>query len=500
MAIYSFSPFGYEGALVSVEVDLREASPAIDIVGLADGTVKETRARIKAAINNSKFSFPEKRVLISLSPADVRKEDAGFDLAIALAILDKSECINKDVPVMVMGELGLGGNIRPSKGLWAAISDAKSAGIVHAIIPNVTEELPDGVILHRVDTLQQAFEIYSHITGNEKILPEKEKPFKVEFTDIAKDEISLDEIKGMAGLKYAMAMAVAGGHHILAWGAPSCEKSATMQKMTQLLPKLTTNEKDSVNRVYAIADMPRNNDTRPFRTPHPTASLEGMCGGGINCRPGEITLAHNGVLFLDEATEFRTSVLQMLRVPLETGAITLSRAGRTTTYPAHFRLAMVTSPCPCGNLGSKNKLCLCSAREVVNYWKKISAPLLDRIAVRIDCNAKLPEEGAPIVNGFPLSELREMIKRAWERQYERQGKLNQDLSPQEVEKFIHLTGNAQKRLNDATEEYGYSPIEILTIKKLAQTEADMLHSNNTIVDEAAIGSAIRRHDKLPIEF
>ena len=232
---------------------------------------------------------------------------------------------------------------------------------------------------------------------------------------------------------------------------------------------MTSEEKKSVSRIYSLAGIPEldGNEERPFRMPHQTASIEGICGGGISCRPGEISLAHNGVLFLDEAAEFRSSVLQMLRVPIETKNMTLSRAGRTTTYPANFQLVMATNPCPCGNFGSRDKLCLCSAKSVEMYWHKFSAPLLDRIAIRYNCGAVT--EG-PCYN---LRELRDMIYTAWLKQYKRQGKLNNDLNAAEVSEVIKLSDEAEKNLELAVQKYNLSPQSALNVKKLAMTLADM---------------------------
>lgn len=230
---------------------------------------------------------------------------------------------------------------------------------------------------------------------------------------------AFDGIKCLDFLKYALAVAAAGGHHLLAFGRPGCGKSSLIQCMPYLLPALEVEERSQVERIYDLAGlMPTGGIgwNRPFRTPHQTATIKGMCGGGPMLAPGEITLAHNGVLFLDEAAEFKSSVLQMLRVPLEGGAITLSRAGRSTVYPARFQLVMATHPCPCGNLGNKDRMCLCSGQSVGQYWRKFSGPLLDRVPIRVNCNDDM------VCEDVSLDALREKVSLAYRRQMDRQRK------------------------------------------------------------------------------
>ena len=464
MSIYSFSPFGYEGSIVRVEADLRKGIPCVDIVGLSDGCIAGTRARVISAIKNQGFKFwgDEGRVLISLDHADLKKEGAGFDLPAALSILAGSGDMprNQDAKVLIMGELDLNGNVLPVKGIYAALLTARSEEIKYAIIPENTEAVPDGIIVKRVSNLREAFtalflfyDAGSGEIGDYGREYNEVDSLNIEFNELDGDETSLDDIRGMNGLKYAMAVAVAGRHHIMAWGSPGCGKTMMFQMMYQLMPKLLPEEQTSVQRIHSITGLLGPNQkltTRPFRMPHQTASIEGMFGGGAGCRPGEVSLAHNGVLFLDETAEFKSSVLQMLRVPLESGSISLSRAGRTAVYPAKFQLAMAVNPCPCGNLGNPDKACLCSAREVDSYWKKFSNPLLDRVGIRFDCNALGNTD--EYYNFHSLETLRQMIKQAWERQYKRQGKLNQDLDIGETEKYLRLSADAKAMLDKVAEE------------------------------------------------
>lgn len=500
--IYSFSPFGYEGALVAVEVDLRRGIPSVDLVGLADGAVKESRERMIAAIRNSGFEFPSKRVLISLSPADLKKEGAGFDLPMALGVLESYHNMKVGESVLVMGELELSGNLRPVRGVRAAFASAAAAGIRYAIVPKADYDIPAGIQVKYVTNLNEAFEALKDIETNNfsefEKREEEDEGFKVEFPEYDPYYGTLDDVEGRNGLKYAMAVAVAGRHNIIAWGCPGCGKTLVLQRMPQLMPKLTSDERPSVSRIYSLAGLDGTpaamKNIRPFRMPHQTASIEGIFGGGINCRPGEISLAHNGVLFLDEAAEFRTSVLQMLRVPLETGTITLSRAGRTTVYPANFQLAMVTNPCPCGNYGSDDRICLCSPKSVELYWRKFSAPLLDRIAIRFDCSKDTA------TTNYTVDELKELIKTAWERQYKRQGKLNQMLNPQEVADYIKLTDDAKSYLDKVVTTRGLSQRAITNILKVARTLADM-HAKESydVLTHTHIEQAVELFSSIPLD-
>lgn len=387
MNIFSFSPFGYEGSLVAVEVDLRRGIPAVDVVGLADGAVKESRERMRSAIRNSGFEFPLERVLVSLSPADLKKEGAGFDLAIALAVLDaqkenssvqenqEGKVSSFSSQVLVMGELELSGHLRPVRGVHAAASTAVEAGITRCIVSSgngeEAREVP-GMKVFAAENLSDAFDaLYKEelfTSGSETQsdigIPSGSEEIEGVLFPAVESGLDLADVGGQERLVRALQIAAAGGHNLLAFGPPGCGKTLALQRFPSILPLLTLEEAQSVTRIHSLAGLLPPSiplvRRRDFRMPHQTATIEGMCGGGVNCRPGEISLAHNGVLFLDEAAEFRTSVLQMLRVPLESGCITLSRAGRSTVYPASFQLLMATNPCPCGNFGVPGKICLCS--------------------------------------------------------------------------------------------------------------------------------------------
>ncbi|MCR5763157.1 MAG: YifB family Mg chelatase-like AAA ATPase [Treponema sp.] len=506
MNIYSFSPFGYEGSLVSVEVDLRRGIPAVDIVGLADGAVKESRERMRSAIRNSGLEFPPERVLISLSPADLKKEGAGFDLAVAIAVLSAKEEIDQEYnfsagDILVMGELELNGNVRPVKGVHAAVSTAYAGGIRMCIVPSANADEAREVNCMKVFGAGNLLEAFKALKC-EEVFTEKKSNYKDSL-----DEDDSESIVVVNGIKFpavseeyeyskvndqeffirGLQIAAAGGHNLLAFGPPGCGKSLCLQKFPALMPMLTKEESQPVTRIYSIAGLlsPKHSSIRnaPFRQPHQTASIEGICGGGPRCTPGEISLAHNGVLFLDEAAEFRSSVLQMLRVPLESGSITLSRAGRTTIFPARFQLLMATNPCPCGYYGFSEKICLCSAHSVEQYWKKFSAPLLDRIDIRIQVQKKK--------NGFrPLSteELRVGIANATLIQRKRSGKKNAYLTSVEISAFCKCSEKASLVLDAACEKYSFSPRGVSSCLKLARTIADM--ECKQIIDEKSMIEAV----------
>lgn len=494
MQIYSFSPFGYEGSLVTVEVDLRRGIPAVDVVGLADGAVKEARERMQAAIRNSGFDFPPERVLISLSPADLKKEGAGFDLPIALAVLSANE-LNNDAAtsfisdsVLIMGELELSGRIRSVKGVHAACSTASSCGINRCIVPkaNASEAREiSGMMVYGAENLSDALFALKNPDSFSKNQSQKDSeniPENSVFIDgvyfnSVTEGFEFSEIRGQQKLVRALQIAAAGGHNFMAVGAPGCGKTMAMQKFPALLPLLTKDEAQSVTRIWSLAGLLQPNEpiirTPPFRMPHQTASVEGLCGGGPQCRPGEISLAHNGVLFLDEAAEFRTSVLQMLRVPLESGRITLSRAGRTTVYPADFQLLMAANPCPCGNAGNKSKICLCSASAIDHYWKKFSAPLLDRVDLRVSISNESEKGFEENSHAFSTEELRIPIAKAVKIQRNRQGTKNSHLTPEQVGTFCPLSEEVRKELDKAVIHYGFSPRAISSIIKTARTISDM---------------------------
>lgn len=489
--IYSFSPFGYEGSLVSLETDIRRGIPAYDIVGISDGAVKETRERIRAAISNSGLSLPPERVLQSFSPADLRK-DGGMELAAALDMMNvfqtNSTYQNKpknfiNENVLVLGSLNLAGQVEPVRGALAAVKTAAAAGINHVICNNTNfmeiSSVP-GIKVCVCGTLNDAIHAIENHDNFKEISVEQKVSEEVSFpSDIEKPSFNLE---GYYKTAHSIEIAVAGKHNLLLVGAPGCGKTTTIQQLVPYLtPCLTDNELQSVNRIKSLAGLtsPNNVNSKnaPFRMPHQTASIEGICGGGPNCRPGEISLAHNGILFLDEAAEFRSSVLQILRVPQENGAITLSRAGRTTVYPAKHQLIMAANPCPCGNYGCSGKVCLDSIKSIDNYWKKFSEPLLDRIAVR-----EYVEKNTNDTRVFNVEKARENIKKAFEIQRKR-GTYNNDLTEAQLGSMVVLDENGKNFYKKIVESEDLSHREVINMLRLSVTIANMEGRENVLTKD-----------------
>ena len=475
LRVYTFSPFGYEGTVVQVETDLRRGIPAYDIVGIADSAVKETRERIRAAFTNSGLDFPSERVLQSLSPADLRK-DSPMDLSMALGILGQTKQYPVNEPVLALGELELSGRIRPVRGSVAAVNSAKAAGITNIVCDPTTAELLrdiDGIKILTAESLKEANEKLMDAENFQKTEPKLYKAetvqFNEEWMEDYKEALENLPMAGHFETIRAIEIAVAGKHNILATGAPGCGKTLLTQTlMPALTPKMTEEESRQITRINSLAglDSPKRDKlVPPFRMPHQTATIEGICGGGPNCRPGEISLAHQGTLFMDETAEFRSSVIQMLRVPLESRQITLSRAGRSTSYPADFQLAMAMNPCPCGCYGSPDKICLDSARSIEMYWKKISDPLLDRVEIKT-----FVQKDEKDTRKMSIDELKAQIATAYEIQRKR-GVYNSHMTPEEIQKYCKLDKEGQAYLEK--EEDKLTPRGKSNLLKLSLTIANM---------------------------
>lgn len=459
--VYGYSPFGYDGALITIETDTRKGIPSIDIIGLSDACVGASRFTIKNALESYGSEVLSTRILVSLSPCDVKKED-GFDFGIALSLL-----ANVSENILAMGNLMNNGDLLPVNGLYPAATTAFSNGIKAVVChSSQVNELASikGLKVLGVKNLKEALEKI-HVADNYVTMGGVDIPDDIEFPDGI--ECNLDEIKGMKNAKRAMAVALAGKLNILAYGAPGCGKTMLLQNMRMLTPRLTKGESEVVERIHSLAGLSnvKGLTEAPFREPHQTVSIEGLYGGGHHCMPGEISLAHNGILFLNEAAEFRSSCLQMLRVPVESHSITLSRAGRSTIYPADFQLAMTTSPCPCGNYGSPEKICLCSARAVEMYWKKISAPLLDRIHIKIRAEKSNEEDD------ISVDQMKEWIRNAYRIQRKR-GNYNKNLTQSEIA-GIELSSEAYHLLDRTIKERGLSTRITANVIETAFTIANM---------------------------
>lgn len=492
--ICSFEPFGYEGSLVDVEADIRDGIPAVDIVGIADSAVRESRERTRAAIKNSGFEFPQKRVLLSLSPADLRKNSAMHDLSIALAILCSAYSKEPVEKTLALGELELNGTLRPCSGMYAAMQTALLNGITRAVLPEGADNPPKGMKAVFVKNLKEAFCLLTDFDTVSEDEKSDVSCSSVEFPELdngeSPDDLFLPNCD--ENTVNAVVAAVAGRHHLLMWGAPGCGKTNAAMSMLKITPLPTYDEFQSVKRIYSIAGLlQKDRKFVPFRVPHPTATIEGICGGGVNCRPGEISLAHNGVLFLDEAAEFRTSVLQMLRVPVEARHITLSRAGRSTVYPADFQLVMATNSCPCGNFGSEKRLCLCSSRIVEMFWKKFSAPLLGRMQVSVHVVSPENDEAK---SKMTIRKAREIVAGAVRRQRER-GEMNGTASFSSIERRFDEIAEPDAKSSLSSVSESFSKLDILSLKRISLTLADIDGSDN--IFQKHIDGAVALHQKTP---
>ncbi|MBN2874893.1 MAG: YifB family Mg chelatase-like AAA ATPase [Spirochaetales bacterium] len=494
MIVYAFEPVGFEGELVTVEVDLRRGIPSVDLVGLPDGAVKEARERIRAAIRNSGYEFPLERLLISLAPAGVRKAGASFDLAMAIAVLAASGQVpDAGMPVMALGELELSGRVRPVSGVLPAVAAGLKAGIARFIIPrpNLREAVAlAGNAAFAIDKLGDAALLTATLRGEYRAIPLDsttvnldDDSSSVEVETARRDSGHLPDmadIRGQVALRRAMEIAAAGGHHMLLFGPPGGGKSMAARRLVGLLPDLASEDAVTTTMLHSLAGaLPESSGLMrrpPFRSPHHGASAEGIVGGGRLRKPGEISLAHGGVLLLDEAPEFRADVLQSLREPLEEGFISIVRADRVITYPSRFILVLACNPCPCGNLGRKGAVCLCSADEIRRYWKKLGGPLLDRIDVRVPVK---PASAAELSAGPGESSaaVRERIVEARRIQHARfkdePSMLNGRLPAGAIDVHCVLSDDDREFFVHNAEREGFSSRASLATLRVARTIADL---------------------------
>ncbi|MDR0410125.1 MAG: YifB family Mg chelatase-like AAA ATPase [Spirochaetaceae bacterium] len=493
MFVMTYNPFGYEGIVIRVEADIRRGIPGVDISGLAAGAVREARERVRAAFRNSGFKFPNDRLLINLAPAGVRKDGAALDLAIALAVMTAAGEIPPAFDTMVLGELELSGRVRPVCGTLAAAVAGRDAGIKNFIVPSANAA--EAAILGNcavagVDTLEDAVNALRHLREHGSLPPAPVTSPKAADTPDA--DAPVTEVKGQPRYKRALEIAAAGGHNLLVFGPPGSGKTMLARRMPSIMPPLTEEEAITVTRLHSLAGIAVNGliDKAPFRSPHHSASAEGILGGGRAVRPGEISLAHFGVLFLDEAPEFRMNVLQSLREPLEDKRITISRAECSVRLPADFQLVMAANPCPCGRLGAKTAECggeyggkstaeagcYCSGDEILRYWRKFGGALLDRMELRVPV-------GSPSVSDLsgetekPEFSTALRVRQAVEIQRERfagtEIRRNSNMGSPDIDKYCKLSGKALGAFTTAVEKLSISGRAYHGILRVARTIADI---------------------------
>lgn len=482
---------GIEGFAVSVEVDIAPGMPTLAVVGLPDAEVRESKERVVAAVRNSGFDFPTKRITVNLSPAELRKSGTQFDLPIALGILAASEQLSPDAAakikdLLVLGELALDGSLRPCAGVLPMLISCKKLGKTAVIPPqNVLEGQVSGAPFITPHTLK---ELAGYLEGK-LTLQDVKLSYVPQEEESPVAELDFSEVKGQALAKRALEIAAAGGHNVLMIGLPGTGKSMLAKRFPGILPPLTQEESLEITKIYSICNLmgkSRLLTRRPFRDPHHTISDVALIGGGSTPRPGEVSLAHNGVLFLDEFAEFSRSSLEVLREPLENGRVTISRAKETVSYPARFTLIAAMNPCPCGHLGDPIKPCTCSPMQVNRYKSRISGPLLDRIDLTVNLNPVKYSDWNKKSEGEPSAQIRERVLKAREIQRNRfknsATTANAFMTPKEIKEFCLLPAGADAILETAMRKFGLSARSLDKILKTARTIADLAGKENIEVN------------------